>query len=144
MSEEICGKPVGKGAVQFQCTVLGREHKGPCATQEVAPTIVARRKWLAEQEEQAPVKPDIVQSSTVERGNRFNSHEDRLTQAGDSLKGDVSSLPVAIQSWMMGASAQLALFQLWEAWKRASEAGEVVLVLTGDEISKLVPEKLRS
>lgn len=143
MSEvaEKCGKLVGKGTIMYPCIVDGKDHDGPCAAREHASSMVARRSWVAQQQsDEAPIQPDIVQSS---QSNGFGSHADRLLQAGESLKGEFQSLPPAIQSWMMGASAQLALVQLWESWKRASEAGELFLVLTGDEINLLVPEKLR-
>lgn len=140
MSEK-CSKPVGKGAVMFACGVE-KDHDGPCAAVEIPSSEIARHKWEAEHPKTTSLKPEIVQSSVLPNGG-FNSHEDRLTEARASLQGEFTSLPQAIQSWVNGAVAQLALVELWEAWKRASQAGAVELVLSSDEINLLIPEKLK-
>lgn len=49
-----CKKPVGNGVVTFGCIVdipSGlTEHPGPCAANEVAPSLAARRQWEEQQE----------------------------------------------------------------------------------------------
>ena len=140
-SDSMCGKPVGQGAVQYLCRLAPHEGQGPCVAPEVASSAVRRRQWEAEQG--VGVKPDIVQSSPMVDIHQFSSHADRLIQAGESLRGDLAHLPPVIQSWMMGASAQLALVQLWSVWLKTQALGGTSLVLSADDINALVPEKLR-
>lgn len=153
---EMCAKTVGKGIQGFLC----REepgHDGPCATVEVPASVIERRRWMAQvaeeaqkvkatreaEEDEAPIKPDIVQSSPMPVSNFFGSYEDRCAQAAVYLRAEMKDLPDAIRSWMIGASSQLALIEIWRAWKRVSEVGGTVLTLTEEDIHQLIPDKLR-
>jgi hypothetical protein len=152
MSE--CTKLVGKGAVQYKCRL--QEHEGPCACPEVPSSSVMRARWEAEQlalQPKAKIKaadkvvapaPEIVVTTTRPVDQAFMSQADRMAIAIESLRGDFGSLPLAVQSWIMGAAAQLALSQLWGAWTTVLASGGTALVLTEEDITALVPEKLRN
>lgn len=43
-----CGKPVGRGVVNFPC-IIDKDHDGPCVAAEKPESARARQRWLDEQ-----------------------------------------------------------------------------------------------
>lgn len=154
---EVCGEPVGLGAIQFRCRIEGKSHPGPCSTPEVGPSVVARERWLREQRQAAsdaqsaaaePVKnepeaavavAEAAPTSTPQDASiSFSTNEQKLAQARASLQSE--ELPPVIHSWMLGGAAQISLVELWRAWVAS---GSDELVLTKEHVENLVPPKLR-
>lgn len=160
----ICGKPVGRGAVQYRCTLPPHENNGPCVAVEIPSSRVAREAWQREQiaagidnpipeslTASAPVvapEPQLqdgsISSTTGEvfpQSHGFSDHESRVGQAMQSMHAEYEHLPTALKSWTMGAAAQLSLVDLWRVFKAS---GHDEILLTREDVEALVPPKLRT
>lgn len=166
---DTCKKLVGTGVIQYPCILP--EHEGPCVAREIPASKVRREQWLREniaagtvetptpapevvyrpdqvqQPEATPeaASPEMETSSTTTPSPQFNPSQHRIDLAQSSLRQPYDQLPTAIKSWVLGATAQLALIDLWKRWVALREAGqdEPGLVLTAEDIEALVPDALR-
>lgn len=158
----ICGKPVGKGTVQFRCTLSPHEGNGPCVAVEIPSSRVEREAWLREQiaagvetplpadhVPAVPPTPEAVQDGSISsdsgevypQSHGFVTHDARVAQAMQSMHVEYDGLPTALKSWTMGAVAQLALVDLWRVFQ-ASEHDTITL--TREDLEALIPPKLRT
>lgn len=162
MSE--CSKTVGKGSIMYKCRITPDGHDGPCAAPELGRSIVERQAWIA-QHTPAAVEADALQS-VVETVDRI---EREVTEQSPSLVSGNGAAPIgavrlgsftdfevsarnlmnreeltpALNNWLTGTAAQIALNHLWRQATDAFEAGCVSITMTREELERFIPERLR-
>lgn len=139
-THDLCSAIVGAGAMGWRCR-LSDGHDGPHEAPEYPPSIVARKQWEAERDGKIEKvrDPSPVDLRPVEVG-MFRSQADRLAAVNATLTVEYAALPVAIQTWINGASAQMALIELYQAWCRSADGS---LTLDRAAIEAIVPPKLQ-
>ena len=164
MSE--CSKTVGKGSIMYKCRVSPDGHEGPCAAPELGRSIVERQAWIA-QHTPAAVEADALQPlvETVDRIEREVTQQSPspspvsgngaapigAVQLGSFGDFEISArnlmnreeLTPALNNWLTGTAAQIALNHLWRQAHDAFEAGCVSITMTREELERFIPERLR-
>ena len=162
MSE--CSNPVGKGSIMYKCRISPQGHDGPCAAPELGRTIVERQAWLAEHAAVPESEPIIVET-TDDIGPQAPAQEPPIVTPQSPSNGapigairlgsftdfEVSAkalmnreeLTPALNNWLTGTAAQIALNHLWRQASDAFEAGCVSITMTRDELERFIPERLR-
>ena len=167
MSE--CSNSVGKGTVMYKCRISPAGHDGPCAAPELGRSIVERQAWVAQQTAE-PNPPEVVGVETplmvIEAVDRI---EREVTTQSPSLVSGNGSAPIgavqlgsfgdfeisarnlmnreeltpALNNWLTGTAAQIALNHLWRQANEAFDAGCVSITMTRAELERFIPERLR-
>ena len=168
MSE--CSKPVGKGSVMYKCRITPDGHDGPCAAPEMGRSIVERQAWIAQHPPEAQ-PPEVVGVETplmvIETVDRVE--QNGVTPQSPSLVSGNGSAPIgavqlgsfgdfeisarnlmsreeltpALNNWLTGTAAQIALNHLWRQATAAFDAGCVSITMTREELERFIPERLR-
>ena len=165
MSE--CSNSVGKGSIMYKCRISPAGHDGPCSAPELGRSVVERQAWLAEHASEATVvteptvPPDFIETvAQIERevtaqspspvsGN--GSAPIGAVQLGSFGDFEISArnlmnreeLTPALNNWLTGTAAQIALNHLWRQATDAFEAGCVSITMTREELERFIPERLR-
>ena len=150
-----CSELVGNGTVSFKCRVPlegGGPHPGPHMAPEIGRTVIEREAWerratkavveTTAQPDPEPAPVAAAQTGGNTAGITLGSFDDFEAAARRSMQSD-GDIPIALQVWLTGAAAKLALNNLWVRAEEAFSAGCVSITLTRHELERLVPKRLR-
>lgn len=171
MSE--CSNSVGKGSIMYKCRISPVGHDGPCAAPELGRSIVERQAWLAQHASETTVATEPTEPTEVTVPQDFIETVDRIerevtaqspspvsgngsapigaVQLGSFTDFEISArnlmnreeLTPALNNWLTGTAAQIALNHLWRQANDAFEAGCVSITMTREELERFIPERLR-
>jgi hypothetical protein len=164
-----CSQAVGTGSIMYKCRVTPAGHDGPCAAPELGRTLIERQAWIAQQStatgtqtpssviemaerierEVAPVAPAPVATMAVESPSpeaptgavQLGSFSDFEMSARDLMTRE--ELTPALNNWLTGTAAQIALNHLWRQAQSAFDAGCTSITMSRQELEQFVPERLR-